>query len=336
MPRCPSCGTPSPAMARFCSICGSALAPPAAPPPARTVAIPTPAPAGAPDAGTKRGLPRAALAGGAGLALIALAGFLFARASGLLGAPAPASSATGVLAAPAVQTAPAPILSAPETQAPQEPVLAPPGTVDNAMPEDVIAYLRWLKQFEAERRRLEAECASQLTLALQDLIKDYTTGASLGLLDADSTGETPREHSAPSHGATIADVIQKWNQATGIFQQKIPPNPCASLATTYGQALAAGVQQMGAIQGILATAQASIKEAGGRSTGDAQSALTDLFQQKSTRSMSRNVDSLIRDANGALDALRDRYTQMPSDIDRAHFSITAESGGLALPPLLGL
>jgi hypothetical protein len=321
-------------MARFCPICGAALAAPSPPP--DTNAKPSGAAPAAPIAPVGFGSKRTALFIGGGLLALAIAGFLFARASGILGTPSPRTPAAGVLSAPPTQTAQAPVLAPPAVDAPQAPVLTPPQTQGIPMPDDVVEYLRWLKWFEGERRKLEAECASQLTLALQELIKDYTTGASLGLLDAEpgDSGATPAPRA--SHSVAIAQVIQKWNQATAVFQQKTPPDPCAGLATTYGQALAAGVQQMGTLQGILNTAQESIKGANGQSTGDAQSALTELFQQKNTKGMSKSVDTLYTEANGGLDTVRNAYTSLPADIDRAHFDIRSEGGSMALPSILGL
>ena len=273
---------------------------------------------------------------GAGVSLLLVAGFLFAKASGLIFARPTAAPVTGVLSAPPTQTVQAPVLNAPQVAVPKAPVLAPPASVGNPMPEDIIAYLRWLKQFEGARRNLEAKGASQMTLCLQDLIKEYTTGQSMGLLDGDSTGATPPEHKPMNYAAIIGGVIQEWNQATTIFQGKTPPNPCAPLATGYNQALTAGVQQMSQLQGVMTGAQASLKQSGGQSNTNTQQTLTDLFAQKNSKQASQSVDGLYGSANTALDDLRNRYTQIPPDISKAQFDIKSDGGSLMMPPGLGL
>ena len=272
----------------------------------------------------------------AGVALLLVAGFLFAKASGLLSAKPTTPPAAGVLAAPPTQTVQAPVLAVPPVAAPKAPVLAPPASVGNPMPEDIIAYLRWLKQFEMARRGLEAKGATQMTLCLQDLIKEYTTGQSMGLLDGDSTGATPPEHKPMNYAAVIGSVIQEWNSATTLFQQKTPPNPCAPLATGYNQALTAGVQQMSQLQGVMTGAQASLKQSGGQSNTNTQQSLTDLFAQKNSKQASQSVDALYGNANASLDELRNRYTQIPADISKGQFDIKSDGGSMTMPPGLGL
>lgn len=337
MSKCAGCGNNLPANARFCPLCGTASAPSHPAASNRTVTA-MPAHSGtpymAPPADDNR--KKVAMAAGFGVLVLALAAFLFVKASGILSANKTEAPSAAVLNAPQTQTVQAPILNAPPVKKPEAPVIQPPAAIGNPMPEDVIAYLRWLKQFEAARRSLESKGAGAMTLALQDLIKEYTTGASMGLLDGDSTGASPPEHKPANYAATIGAVIQEWNQAAQVFQAKTPPNPCAPLATSYGGALSAGVQQMGELQGILTSAQQSLQGANGQTTPDAQNALTQLMQQKNTRGMSKSVDQQYGDANTALDAVRDRYTSIPEDISRSQFRIQTDGGSLMMPPGLGL
>jgi hypothetical protein len=330
MPKCPGCGNETPGNARFCPLCG-APSNATIPPGNQTMMNPV-GYAAAPESGKNK----TAMAVGFGVVAVAIAAFLLFKASGLLAANKTEAPKNAVLNAPVTQTVQAPVMNAPPVKAPPAPVIQPPPNAENPMPEDVIAYLRWLKQFEGARRSLESKGAAVMTSSLQDLIKEYTTGASMGLLDGDSGVSGTTEHKPQNYAATIGAVIQEWNQASGVFQQKIPPDPCAALATSYGGALRAGVDQMSQLQGILTSAQQSMQNAGGNSTPDAQGALTQLFEQKNSRGMSKSVDQQYGDSNAALDAVRGRYTSMPDDISRQNFSIQTDGGSLMMPPGLGL
>jgi hypothetical protein len=328
MPRCTGCGSEVPGAARFCPLCGKDTAAPAL---QQTQAMGA-MNAGAVTGGNRNMVPYAVAAG---LAVIAIAGFLFLKTAGLLSAKKTEAPTSGVLAAPPTQTAPAPIMTAPGTELPKAPVMKAPATVGNPMPEDVIAYLRWLKQFERARKDLESRSASQAMTDMQSLMLDLTTGRSMGLLDADSTGESPPEYKTPNYAANMSKIIAEWNQAAAEFsrgnQQLGPPNPCVPLATSYQQALASGIQQMGQIQQMMTSALQSIKAASGQHTPDSTRAQSELFNQKNQRGMSRNVDTAFNDADAALDSLRDQYTNVPADIDKQHFNIETDSGNLKLP-----
>jgi hypothetical protein len=286
----------------------------------------------APSSGNKNNA--ALIAVGSLVLLLGAAGLLFARNSGLLAASNPASPKIGVIAAPDTNAARSPLLNAPELDAPRSPAIAAPPTIGNAMPEDIIAYLRWLKWYEAERKKLESKGVAAMTMTLQDVIKNYTTGESLGLLDGSFENGTERQKPTMNYGAEIAKVVQEWNQAAGVFQQKTPPNPCAPLATNYGQALTSSIAEMTKLQGTLTKALGALSPDGNNSSQgstEARSTINDLMQQKNTRSASKSIDALYGDANNALDSLRSRYTQIPADIDQGHFRIQADNGSLSLP-----
>lgn len=344
MARCKACGTEAPPMARFCSICGAAVAPAtAAPPamasgtaPARRVALPLVATA-APVQAQGGGMNKAAIiALVSGIGLIGAAAFLFVKSAGVLNAQKPTTPVAGVINAPNTQPLQAPILTPPNPGLPKNPILQPPTTIGNPMPEDIIAWLRWLKWFEGERKRLESKSTGELILQLQSAIKEYTTGESMGLLgDGFANGEKP-DKPAPNYGAAIGKVIQEWNQADGVYKAPAGgnkprlPDACAPLASNYGQALDAGIQEM---TKLMTTMNTALQSMSGQDTGGAgtQDALKSLMAAKGSKSASKSVDALFNDSNAALDSLRSRYTDIPPDISGNNFRIVSEGASLSLP-----
>ncbi len=350
MARCKACGTEAPAMARFCNICGAAVAAatlsPASAATPGSAARPQPTLYTQPVAQPQQqasGMNKAGLAALiSGIVLVGVAGFLFAKSSGVLNAQKPMSPTGAVINAPNTQPAQAPILSAPQPQMPKAPILKPPVTVGNPMPADVIAWLRWLKWFEGERKRLEARSAGELVVQLQNAIKEYMTGESLGLLDGSfENGDAPKKP-APNYGEQISKVIVEWNQAANVYKtpgaaNKPPlPDACAPLASGYGMALDAGIAEMSKLMNTLNSTLGSMSGQSGNSNG-ATDALRDLMTQKNSKSASKSVDALFIDANAVLDALRDRYTDIPPDISAANFRVISEGASLSIPlPGLGM
>lgn len=333
MARCSGCGGEINAATRFCPHCGRSLTMPGSAvsgPAAASGLSDAPGPSGGTD-----GKKKVALAAAAGLAVVALAGFALLKATGVLSAEKPTSPAVGVLNAPAVQTAQAPVLTPPIPSAPQNPVMTPPTPqtpkkAENPMPEDVVAYLRWLKQFEAARRNLEYKGMAEMTIFTQKA----TTGAIESFMNMDPNGEPAPVKPEDNPVAGVARVIQDWNRAAQLFQQRRPPNPCATLAGHYNQALVAGVAQMSALHGMLSGALASIQGAGGQATPMSKDALTDLYRQKSSREGSVNVDAAYGSANEALNNLRAQYTSLPEDVRT--FDIKAADGGGMKLPFMGM
>ncbi len=330
MPKCTGCGNESPANARFCAICGkptvasSAPTAPSATPSALPYSTLQPAPA-------NNNARKAAILGGT---IVLLAGGLLAlKMSGVLGAKPTQAHNAAVLSAPMTQVAPAPVLNAPQVQAPNAPVIQAPGNPGNPMPEDIIAYLRWLKQFEGARQQLEAKEVAQLQIVAVEATKEFMTGAqTLGTLDDDPTtgaaggGNAPGKKSGLDFSQVDATVAQ-WNQVTGLFQQKTPPNPCAPLATSYNGALTEGVRQMAGIATQFRSALSSLKSNNGQSTPDVTGVLTNLEGEKNSQTGSKSVDGMYSDADAALNTLRGQYTNIPPDIDGSHFSIKEQAAG---------
>ena len=351
MARCKACGTEAPAMARFCSICGAAVTAASAPPASAGTPTPAARPQQAPQP-TVYGQPQPTLytqpvapsqpAGGmnkaaiaalvSGVILIGAAGFLFAKNAGVLSAQKPTSPTGAVINAPNTQPAQAPILTPPQPNAPKAPLMKEPGTIGNPMPADVIAWLRWLKWFEGERKRLEGKSAGELVMQLQNAIKDYTTGESQGLLQGNA--EDAPTKPAPNYGEQISKVIVEWNQAANVYKtpgaaNKPPlPDACAPLASGYGAALDSGIAEMSKLMNTLNSTLGMMN--GGDMSGG-QSAIQGLMTQKNSKSASKSVDALFNDANAALDAVRNRYTDIPPDISAANFRIISEGTGMSLP-----
>ncbi|MBC8139666.1 MAG: hypothetical protein H8F28_27615 [Fibrella sp.] len=366
MTRCLKCGSTFAPHARFCSVCGAESAPPApqsvgaaqngANPNVTQGFSRTSTFNGAdlgtttaftaqgnqyapnPDAENKK---RMAIAIGGGTALVIIAGLIFGFSSGLLGAKKPNTGGAAVLSAPPAQTVQAPLLTAPAPSTANAPVVSAPPAKTNPMPADVIDYLRWLKTFEAGRLALESKSEAQMLLVVQELIKVGMVGTkSMGLLEGDSE-EASRD--AKNAGPTIDTratnaVIADWNTAAGIFQQKSPPNACATLASNYNGGLTSSVKGMTEILGAGVRAVESINAAGGEKTGDASEVLSFLTDQKNNATMSKNIEGFFTASDQSLDAVRSQYTNIPPDIDKGQFSIkSGNAGGINIPiPGLGM
>jgi hypothetical protein len=277
---------------------------------------------------------KVAIAAGAGAAVVLIAALIFATATGILGAKKPTTPTSGVLTAPPAAPPQAPVLTAPPAQVPQAPVLTKPVAQSVPMPADVIDYLRWLKQFEAGRHQLEAKSLSEWMLVTQELVKVGLTGPSdWNLLGGDP--EQPKENAKPAFDMqSLNAVIQDWNQAAAIFQNKTPPDPCATLAGYYNQGLTQSVSTMTSLLNGAAGALKSIQDSGGEKTSDASQMLTRLVTEYKTKSSSGQIDSAFTSSNQSLDALRAMYTDIPPDIDKGQFQIEAsQGGGMNMPGL---
>ena len=342
MAKCLGCGTELAANARFCSLCGkdaAAQTSSAASPNAMQDRYGSPSSPATPGGEGLGGQKTGMYVGGA-LVALAIIAFFIARAAGLFSGARAEAPATGVLSAPQTQVVAAPILNAPAVATPgPAPILRgpqmspPPPPRTNPMPADVIDYLRWLKRFDAGRQQLSSQGEAQMMLVLQEFTKEYMTGQSLGLLEGDSgNAKTPQEQKGLDI-TPINNVIQDWNKATALFQQKQPPAPCTTLASTYNGALASAVAQMSQVTSAFLGATQSIKNSGGQKTGDAQQTLEQLMQEKNGKQGSQSIDGSLQGANDALDGVRSQYTDIPSDIDAQHFSIKVDGGSLKLPGL---
>jgi hypothetical protein len=267
-----------------------------------------------PPVANNEGRQRNALLITGGAIVTALVLFLLLKASGVLGAKSTELPTAAVLTAPQTRVAEAPVLGAPEVKKPEAPVLTPPTTKGNPMPEDVIAYLRWLKQFEAARRSLEFR-GNAAYMKLPTML----TMKMMASMDENNADNKPQSMTGDVAGE-IGNVVQELNTATQRFQSYPPPNPCAALATAYNRSLSTKVKQMAKMQVAVAEIFRMFDNEGSTNNA-AQDMLPQLLQEMTTRSMSQEADAADMATNEALNAVRAQYTDIPEDIDAQHFDI---------------
>ena len=329
MARCKACGTEAPAMARFCNICGAAVTAASAPPASAATSMPAARPqptqyapptAAAPPQNQSTGMNKAAIAAlVSGVVLIGAAGFLFAKSAGLLNAQKPSSPSGAVINAPNTQPAQAPVLSAPQPQMPQAPIMKPPGTIGNPMPEDVIAYLRWLKWYDGELQKLMAKLESIGINAVPTLY--------LSAMDQIQSDDSEQKgNNAQNLKDQMNQIASDMNQAAAIFSQKNPPDACANLATTYREGMNESVRQSAALTQLIIKIIDSFAD---MSNGDQQrkADLPGLMKEMQGGGLSNRADLTRNSASQSLNTLRDRYTDIPPDISASNFQIkTLDSG----------
>ena len=228
------------------------------------------------------------------------------------------------------------MLAAPPVEKPEAPVLTAPTVKGNPMPEDVIAYLRWLRQFEAARRSLTSRGTAQLLVTYANRAKAPLDD----LLKEPDQQSSEIKLGSPKSEAEISSVIQEWNKAAGRFQSYPPPNPCVTLATNYNAMLITVVQQQSKLLRVMIDTLKAASDSGGKATTDITQVLTQLMDEHNNKGMSKAADATFQSASESLNTLRDQYTEIPQDIDRAHFTIqddnTAAVPSVGLPAVPGL
>jgi hypothetical protein len=331
MARCTGCGNALPAGARFCPLCGASST---AGTPTQSMPAPQVTPQGNaygqnPYAASAYAEPtpnkrKIALAAGGGVLAIAIALFFLLKAAGVLGAKPTETTAGSVLTAPQTVPNPAPVLNAPKVTTPEvkAPVLAPPKAVENPMPDDIIRYLRWLKQFEKARRALKAKNEADLALVMGEMIK--------APLDAVMKWDNPDAPTAmpvirPETWQKLNGIADEWNKANALFQSNPPPNACVPLALSYKNMLSTVIGTQVKLTSMLSTSLKSLQQTNGTPSADIQQTLQELYAEQNRKHMSRASDRSFVDANTALDTLRSQYTSMPDDINKANFDIEDES-----------
>ncbi|MFM7186703.1 MAG: hypothetical protein ACKO14_02675 [Armatimonadota bacterium] len=324
MEKCTGCGGGIPDSARFCPLCGKSIAAATTAPAFGKLAPPTSVP-DSPTAASHTSVgvqdsKKWIIVGVAAIGLLGLGAFL-AKTAGLLGSQPTATKSTAILAPPQTQTAAAPILQAPTTEAPQSPVLTPPGQTGIPMPEDVIAYLRWLKQYHADLRQV----SSSLEGVAMQIIPTMTVNGYNQLFNEDEN-----RINVPGQDQTrgrLLEVTSQLNQMAARFNGVRPPDPCAPLAGQYQQSMNLHLQQIAK----LATLLEKIME----NPADAASLLPELTGEMGSKSMSGQADSAVKGADQQLNTLRERYIDIPSDINRGTFQIDTLDSGLNAGKLLG-
>jgi hypothetical protein len=230
-----------------------------------------------------------------GAITLALVLFLLLKASGVLAAKKTDIPDAAVLAAPQTKVADAPILAAPETKQPEAPVLAPPTIVGNPMPEDVIAYLRWLKKFDAARKSLEGRSEAQVMLTMTSMMVDPLKQA----MNYDSN-QSDLKPLSPERETEISGLIQEWNKAAQLFQSVNPPNPCATLAANYNGMLTSVIQQQSKLLGLIMDIVKNTSGNSDQSTDTLKKMLPSLVDENKNKYMSKEIDSAFANSDDAL------------------------------------
>ena len=125
----------------------------------------------------------------------------------------------------------------------------------------------------------------------------------------------------------LLEVTSQLNQMAGRFNGVRPPDPCAPLAGQYQQSMNVHLQQIAK----LATLLEKIME----NPADAATMLPELTAEQGSKSMSGQADGAVKGADQQLNALRERYIDIPSDINRGTFQIDTLDSGLNAGKLLG-
>lgn len=284
-------------------------------------------PPGVTDDSGKRKVAVFSALGGLGVAALL---FFLLRAAGVLGVGGTQAPSAAILTAPKTQTAPAPILNAPQASPPAAPVFSAPANKEVPMPEDIVAYLRWLKKFEAARRSLE----SRMTVASAKILPMITVAQAEEVNnwgpENDGAARPAQKPATNAIRSELSNIAQEMNQAPAKFQGYPPPNPCAGLALAYQSSLALKVRQVVQMQDTFQQILSAFDGSGNTS------GLNDIYAKLTTeygsKSMSNDADAADTKANDELNALRGRYTSMPDDVRTFDIRTVSDQGLTNLIP----
>ncbi len=210
--------------------------------------------------------------------LLGSGGFLYARGSGLLSGPR--------------------ILSSGHVQ--------PSG--------ELTAYLRWLKQLEAERHKMQLNQMFSLaplatTAGYADLLSE----------NAPPIVGPPELAVARRFEERVSPVIHGARATQESFDRVPAPPECEALFTSYHGALAHTRTGIGKIfEKTITTIHALARSK--EKSKDAAPALGFLEKEHAEKNLSHAVDASFADASAQLKTLQNRY-QLPADLDEAHFQI---------------
>lgn len=217
--------------------------------------------------------------------MLSSGGFLWARNSGVLGANW-VGSGGGVLSS----------------------------TRQEAPSEEVIAYLRWLKSFEAERHRLQVNHA--LSLAPLTTTAGY---ADMLSEDAPPIIGPPELAVARRFEERVSPVIRGSAATQSAFERTPAPTECATLATNYHGALGHARTGIGTIFEKTVTTIHGMARSKDK-LKEAMPTLTYLDRENAEKNLSYAVDATFANAAAELQKLQGQY-QLPADIDSKHFTI---------------
>ena len=188
-----------------------------------------------------------------------------------------------------VLTAPVPVVPS----APPPPVPAPPApSLPPELPQDVLAYLRWLSHFEAARKTME----QRQTLERQNPTTRAWTGAGA---------------SADGALTLITRHIDEYNRTAAAFRRQAAPPSCQSLAAYYAHALDQSATALSRTVTRFTTALASMDRNNPQTT---EAIFEQLKIEQRSGPDAQQVSLSFAGANDALNTLRSQYTHLPSDI----------------------
>lgn len=224
---CPLCHQEAPGTARFCPNCASPLRPDVTPPP-------TPQPSGMPlPAAANRTATQLDVAAWRSQRILVLVLVLALVVVGSVAAyyvhqNSLVNAERSRLVAPPLIGANTPTLAGPSVVAGQQaplpagaPVLGAQGKQGTNAPADVLAYLNFLGQIEAQRVTLKNNLNSALAML----------GAAKGMEGATEDNQQQGAKSQINSGYT--DYTGQWQQLVRTFQSQQPPAQCESLANDY-------------------------------------------------------------------------------------------------------
>lgn len=226
---------------------------------------------------------------GALLAIIIIALIMKMAFSGKSVTNAPQSPITGpsVTNAPVTPTGGPSLTNAPTPGLPSAAVPVAPGKP--APSQEVLDYLEFVKQVEAQRHALLKDTSRALSMqtnakGLENMI-DW-------VMDESSTPKDPLADLKKEVGIHA----QNWNDLIRIFDSRRPPAQCAEFAGAYRQGLTTEAQAIFSVSSIINGLNIS-------STESMQQSLSQLQQMKSDPNLQGNIDKSVENADNKLGEL---------------------------------
>jgi len=218
--KCSDCGNEIPSQSKFCLSCGKAVGATGAMAPAR-------------EQGRKRLWIGAAVAGLLLVAIAVGAVYMLRGRAVTQATPVPNPQQNPVASAPNVP-------NPPQANVLQTEVKKPPLDVNNPRkpvpPADVVAYLEHLKKVEERRMALKSEEEGALLAIIPHLQVDPLKDV-LDWSDNPDSNKEPGKTTEDKAKDMMAKLSRDWQELAKFFQSVPAPEPCATLAGKYYDAL---------------------------------------------------------------------------------------------------
>ena len=287
--KCARCSAEVPSQSQFCLRCGTPINAagatgmnPAAPRPV----VPAP---------EKNNTPLIATITVLSILVLGLLAFVV---KGMLAQKPAEEPPTGLVQAPKKQ-APSGLVEKPAESKPVE-VVQKPAEGTPPPPAEIVNYLAFVKQIEAEKQTLLRKQDGEV-LALLPQVQGLSA----------STDGGNFKNAFDSMSKTMNGIVNDFNALSGKFQRMAPPQSCLALHDRY-------YDHLGKVQAeILAVSNAL-----GKIGGDSSGALKDLTEIQGKASS--DIDTSIRDADNALSDICDKYKI------RKDFDIRGDSAGSSM------